>query len=391
MLKQWTDTFKAATSGGTLPLDKPARAMRYKRALIWKVDVSTLGISGQVGKGSWTVEITDESGAIVFFKSKVTLSLFLVSLGVSGLSLFTWNFVKDEFDTTRVAAFDTDKTNIGKFMGGGTAQSEQGDLRPASGQDSTNGIATIITDWYSPIYVFKSPGRPFPPRAKVKITKDTWGFGPASVEYGWAFDEAAATPVGTIMDGLGSLVVGCSGAGFGRQGSGSVHTARSWPLGDFKHLDPLAPVKGDYPTFHELGDGRLVQSVLGVEGVIEYQSQTSGLNWERVRYTSPESATPQPANVFSAGVDMPTSLKIDDDTRLHIAVKDGKLMWNIVNAEGVGHEQIVGAIPDEDTSLPSLEQTRDGGFLIIGGGGIPIYEANSLPPDWQKVKTGGSS
>jgi hypothetical protein len=388
-VNKWYLDFNAAKSDGTLPLDHSARAMRYKRAFIWKVDVTTIGINGGLYKGGWTVEITNETGAIVFFKHHVTLTLFLVSLGVPGAVLFTWAFQHDEFDTSVVAAFPTTKENVGQFLQGGTALSEQGNMIPGGGADTTDMTATIIADWESPIYLFKSPGQTLPPRSKVKITKDQWNLGPASVEYGWAFDEATPAPVGTLFDGLGSLVVGCSGEGIGREGSGRVHVARSWPLDDYKYLDRGAPVKGDYPTFHETKDGRLILSMLGVEGVVEYQSWTSGLSWERVKYIVPDSVAPKEGPIFSPGVDMPSSLKIDDETRLHIAMRASNLVWSLVDANGPSPEQLVGVIEDADLAIPSIEATPDGGYLIIGGAGVPVYTANSTPPKWNKI-AGGS-
>ncbi len=193
MRLDWVNNFTSAQSDGTLPLDSTAGAMRYKRAIIWEVDLFGFGIGSKIKKASWVVQIESPDGSLLFFQ-EVEMELMLISLSVPGLSLFTWNIVKDNASTDATDIIDGKELGEGeikKYLLGGLLQSN---MIPASGQSSTNFTATIITDWYSPGYLF--PGG-IPAGSKVKIKTDVWDLGPASVEYSWAFGSG-----GTILDTL---------------------------------------------------------------------------------------------------------------------------------------------------------------------------------------------
>ena len=187
----WVNNFIPAQSDGTLPLDGVAGAMRYKRAIIWEVDLHGFGIGGRSLKGEWTLSIESPTGTVLFHQT-VEMELFFVYLNMPGLAFFTWNILKDNAATTATDIIDgqeVEPAQMKDYLMTGLLQSN---MIPASGQGSTNLTATIVTDWYSPGYQFPTG---IPPGSKVKTKLDTWGFGPASVEYSWAFG-----PGGQVLD-----------------------------------------------------------------------------------------------------------------------------------------------------------------------------------------------
>lgn len=189
MATEFPLNFAPASSEGVLPIENSATQMRYRRSIIWEVDLFGFGIGSKTGEGSFTVTFKSEGGE-VFFQQTVTVKLFMVSLSFPGLNLFTWNYVKDEFETSIVDGTEITPDNIGDYLLGGTALSEQGDLQPASGESSTDLTATIIADWVSPIYLFPSG---IPGGTIVEISNDTWSFGaPKNAEYQWAFLESGS-------------------------------------------------------------------------------------------------------------------------------------------------------------------------------------------------------
>src|SRR5690606_34314248 len=148
---------------------------RYRRAIIWQVDLLGFGIGSKVRKASWTVQIEAPGGRLLF-RQKVEMELMLVSLSVPGLSLFTWNIVKDNASTDATEVIDGKELAEGEISNYLLKGLLQSNMIPASGESSTNLTATIITDWYSPGYLF--PGG-IPTGSKVTITADEWGLGPA--------------------------------------------------------------------------------------------------------------------------------------------------------------------------------------------------------------------
>lgn len=189
----WVNDFAPAQSDGTLPLESAAGALRYKRAIIWQVDLLGFGIGSKSATHEWEIQITSPGGALLF-QQKVAMQLFLVNLSVPGLSLFTWNIVKDNAATDATVVIDGKEVGEGKIKEYLIAGLLQSNMIPAAGQSATNLTATIVTDWYSPGYLFPAG---IPAGSKVDITFDSWGFGPSSVEYGWAFG-----PAGTVLDTL---------------------------------------------------------------------------------------------------------------------------------------------------------------------------------------------
>ncbi len=193
MSLDWITAFKPAQSDGTLPLVGSAGAMRYRRAVIWQVDLSGFGIGGRSIKGSWEVTITSPSGSELFHQ-QVEVELFFVYLSLPGIAFYTWNYVKDDAAgkaTTLIDGKEVSEDEIEGYLMLGLRQSS---MEPSSGQGNTDFTAFIVTDWLSPGYLFPAG---IPAGSKVTIKRDTWSFGPASVEYSWAFGPGEA-----VLDAL---------------------------------------------------------------------------------------------------------------------------------------------------------------------------------------------
>lgn len=378
---RWYNQFRAAQSSGILPNEKPAKAMRMKKAIFWTVDLLGFGIGSKTKSGEWTVTISNADESQLFFKQLVKLSLMLVSLSVPGLSLFTWNVINgtsgEKYETSFVAGVPTTPENIGQFLQGGTVFSEQGIAIPGSGNESTNLTATILFDYFSPIYLFGSPGRMLPPGYKVRISRDTWGIGTANSTYGFAFEDGALG-LDTKIDAYDALLTARVGVGE------SILTSRAWPGGDYRVLLPTAPVSGSDPFLTELSDGRLLLAVKVAEGYVEMQSHNSGWTWERLKYPDSDGGlTPKARAVWPPETQMPLSLKLDDQTRLSIAVDGAQLLSRVVSEHGLSESVVVGAA--SSAGAYSLEEAPDGRLLIIDETGRPLFSSNGLPLAWRPV------
>ncbi len=376
-MPNWYDTYKSAQSDGTLPNTKTAKKIRYRKSIIWTIDLGSLGINGNIKNFEWTIEIDNIDGSQRYFKQTVGLQLFLVSLGASGIELFTWNYVKDTFDTTAVAGVPTTKDTIGQFLQGGTALSEQGDLQPASGQDSTDLTATIITDWYSPIYLLKEPGRQLPTGYRFTKSRDTGGVGNLQSTYQFAFEDGTPASLGSLIDPLGSLIT-ARGAYDGER----IFTGRAWG-GKFENIEAGAAIKGTAPTLHRLRDGRLILAIQTVEGVVEMVSRGGVMGrFERLGYPTPSGAL-VPSPVFGKDATMPVSLLLPNQDRLHLAVEGASLYSRVVDKTGVTALVYVGAAGD---GAYSLEREPAGALVIIGSDGKPKWRSKGIPLRWVLVK-----
>jgi hypothetical protein len=189
----WITEFKPAQSDGTLPVEGSAGAMRYRRAVLWQVDLSGFGIGGRSIKGSWEVTITSPSGSELFHQV-VEVELFFVYLSLPGIAFYTWNFVKDDAAGKATTLIDGKEVGEDEMEGYLMLGLRQSAMEPSSGQGNTDFTAFIAADWLSPGYLFPAG---IPAGSKVTIKRDTWGFGPASVEYSWAFGPGEA-----VLDSL---------------------------------------------------------------------------------------------------------------------------------------------------------------------------------------------
>jgi hypothetical protein len=376
MADLWYEEFHPATSGGVLPIAGVAKAFRFKKALIWEVNLTSEGMTGVDGIGSFTITFTSPGGKVLF-KSVITIRLFMVGLGLPGIIFFTWNFVSDSFDTTVANGKDVTNETVGQYVQGGTFESQHGLLDPASGQENTNAVATIVADWYSPIYV----NHRMPKGTKVTITNDTWGFGPASVEYGWAFLEGSEDRVDATVNKMGALLSA-------RPVGDYTQTGQAWR--DYKHYQGGGYVPGVSPSLMEDDDGLLVLAVYDEdEGYIEYQSRDSGRRWARLKYIDPETAQRSEQPVFGTGVTMPKTVRLKDGTRVAMTVDVGRVVVRRI-ARGNLLDVIDVMEADDDESY-SIEEEDTGKVLIVDSSGLPTAESFNGGQRWSVVVTGVSA
>lgn len=383
MPTRWYNDFASAQSNGTLPNKKTAKAVRIKKSIFWTVDLLGLGIGSKTKTGEWTITITNADGSQIYFKQTVKLSLMLVSLGAVGLQLFTWNVINgssgEKYETSVVAGIPTTPDTIGQFLQGGTALSEQGIAIPGSGNESTDATATIIFDYFSPIYLFKAPGRQLPVGYKVKISRDTWGIGTANSTYQFAFEEGVPASLGSTFDPYGALLT-ARGAYDGER----VFTGRAWRGNDYQFLDAGGALKGTSPTLHRLRDGRELMTLQTLEGVVEFLSINSEWNWKRMQYPNAEAGFgTKPDLIFGPDATMPLSLLLDNGARLHIAVEGTSLFSRLVDGGGPSEKVFVGAAGD---GAFSLERDATGAAFIIGSDGLPKWKSRSIPPRWEPIQ-----
>lgn len=366
--------FKPARSDKTLPLERSTGSFRIRKTINWEVDLAGL-ISGGEKTGSWEIEFTSPAG-VVLFRQKVELKLFLVAIGVPGLQLFTWNYVHDRFETTIAGGEAVTHDTIGKYLLGGTLESQQGDLQPAEGFESTDQTATIVADWYSPVYVFR-----IPVGTTVKTRRDGWGFGSAVSTYAYAFEGGAPSHlIDTRFDGIGAQM--CAR---GRRENGVVQSGRSWP--QHRVLESEGWVRGSNPTIIELPDGRQIMAVLDETGYREFVSLDSGFTWQPMLYPDSQKGYGKVEKVlWEGGVQMPTMIEYED-VRLTIAVVGNELRSRSVGKEGPVDVVTVGQAKDAESY--SLSSDSKGNIFITDTSGLPVFRSPGLPPRWQKMEVEG--
>jgi hypothetical protein len=371
MADLWYEDFKPATSGGVLPIKSMAKKFRFKKAIIWQVNLTSEGMSGVTATGAFTVTFTSPGGKVLY-KSTIGIRLFMVGLGLPGIIFFTWNYVNDTFDTEIAGGVDVTDATIGQYLQGGTAASEQGLLLPTEGQESTNAVATIVADWYSPIYV----NHRLPKGTKVTITNDTWGFGPKTVEYAWAFEEGSDERVDTTISGMGALL---SARGVGEY----TQAGQAWRGYQIYHGGGYVP--GVSPSLMEDDDGLLILAVYDEEkGYIEYQSRFSGRHrWERIKYVNPETAEIEEQVIFEAGVTMPKTVRLKDGTRLALAIQGERLVVRRIERNII--QAVIDVMEADSDESYSMEEDETGKVLIVDGSGLPAAESLNGGRRWAAV------
>lgn len=174
--------WKPPNSEKELPLENPSKQFQYRHYVNWEVDLRGWGIGYKDAVGSWKIQV--EQGGLVVFEQEVQVTIQVFSLGVYGLVLFTWNFVKDLFVTTIVNGQTiTEENPAWKFTLGGGKLSEQGNFIPGGGSDYSNAIAIIEGYFETTIYLSD-----FEVGAKQHVIFDNWGLGISRrPEWQWRF------------------------------------------------------------------------------------------------------------------------------------------------------------------------------------------------------------
>lgn len=383
--KPWYDTFKAANRDGVLPIKAQASQFRYRKAIIWKVDLTNRLINGGVYEGSWVVEFQDGKTQAVLFHQKVTLQMFLVSLNFAGLHLFTWNIFGEKYDTTNVGGQATTSGpdgNIGDFLLGGTWQSEQGYGDPASGQDSSGVDATISFDYISPIYRLGTHGAKVLKKGDlVVVTRDQWNFGPTTIEYGWAFleNDVGNPRVAASFGKAGELLTMRPNAADG------VRLGRADPTANFGLPAHNVEIVGGPIGIYETRTGRVISVVQDEKGVHEWQTK-GGFN-TLTRRLYPVEGKLVERNVWGPNATMNNFVPVPSmDASVFIAVQSGRLVSRVVDRYGPAAPYDIGPAPADATPAITIDNHETLRIVATSATGVtPLYISARFPPQWERV------
>jgi hypothetical protein len=364
--------FKPAGSDFVLPIEEAKGSMRYRHALVWEVDLFGFGIGAKTKSGSWTLELITPDGTVIF-KQVVTLTLQLVSLSVPGLNLFVWNYVKDTFETTIIGGETVTKETIGPYLLGGTAESEQGDMQPASGESSTDLTATIISDWYSPVYLFE-----IPEGTKFEASQDSWGSGSTTrSEYQWAFGEALTRErVDAMYDPYGQLLIAAD-----EYNSGNCFFA----IGDgpeYRYPIARGVLPGLSPAVVREEDGTLIFAALDDEGFREYATHNYFLTREPMLYADPqEPTTRKQIALWPKSATMATLIKYNE-SRASLAVVGGEVLFRLSGASLGDQVRVCKAVRGLSYGIAA---DNDGTLRVFSSKGLPVAKSGNAGRTWEAV------
>lgn len=333
--------------------------------------------------GGFNVEIVSEDGSEVYFRTRVQLQLFLLALGFGGLILFTWNIEKILINTTNVGGVTTTLDTIGYYLDSHTkGDIEQGDLQPASGNESTGKTATITADYLSDIYYLNVFGaRPIPKGAKVRISRDEWKLGATnSFAYQFAILEGAAASIDANYDRMGALLVARPG-----QNETAIFS-RAWSPNNYDFKENGGRVPGSVVGVCELKTGRILLVVEDAQGVKEYTTRGGCDEFERVKYPGPTTGSvPIEALIWSPKVEMASFVRLEDqETTVHLAVDGEDMFSREVTRGGISAKTRVGKAPDG--VRPAITVTKTGVLLVVGDDAQTLFQSKRLPCQWQPVE-----
>jgi hypothetical protein len=395
--------WRSTQSDGTLPNEKRAAQMQFRRFLSWSTDVFDWGIASRDGVGKFKIQINH--GDSLIFEQEVELTLRLVTLGMTGLIFYSWQFLREEISTTRIGpeVTNTIPEGIGltppikvintasmagavedasnhrltaeelrsvgspswlRTLGGAGPTSEFGTLVPGAGGGSTDREVIVEAWWESSVYKLTVPVG-----AKLKVVRDAWGLG-ASTRPEWQFRflegarlvDGAFGPFGELvaarpLAGDGGLQ---GGHGFAEYG---FFDGRGWIAG------------ASDPSLVMLPDGREILGVLQNDGYWEYESRNTQRQWTKVRYPGEEPGTTQTLPLFDGEIIMPQLIRLENGTRLAIGISDGRIVVRRSSDGGVGDLIDVGDAGNEESV--ALDKDASGAVYIVGGSGTALYQSSN--------------
>lgn len=356
--------WKPAQSDGTLPLEKPAKQFRYRHYVNWEVDLRGWGIGYKNAVGSWKLQVKD--GEKVLFEQEVQITIQVFSLGMLGLVLFTWNFVKDIFVTTIINGQEvTEENPAWKFTLGGGEFSEQGIFIPGGGSSYSDAIAIIEGFFETTIYISD-----FPVGAKQDIIFDHWGLGASRrPEWQWSFLDGGFASVSLFDPTTGMTFKALS------EGSESVaYSTRQLRYGTlFEKQFTLYEEPATYLNLFNLPPSVLCVADIG--GLRVFESRDDGQTWIR------------PAD-YMADIKPLASALSSDGGQIYIygtAADSGDLIYLILEREGAKWKsKKTGTVqPNSAGELPPTDKIT--GLDFVEGTLILNVTQNDVLETWQST------
>jgi hypothetical protein len=255
---------------------------------------------------------------------------------------------------------------------GGMAK-EQGNLIPASGEDSTNVVATIITDWYSPVYLFE-----IPVGTKLRVTQDSWGMGSSNrSEWAFAFGQALTRErVDALHDPYGQLLMAAD-----ENNSGHCRFSIADGPG-FRYPLARGVLPGLSPAIVREEDGTLIFGALGEDGFIEQKTHNYFLTHEPVTYPGKDDPhTYAPVALWPKSATMATLIKYNE-SRASLAVVGGEVLFRLSGASVGDPVRVCKAARGISYALAA---DSDGTLRVFSSKGLPVAWSRNAGRTWEAV------
>ena len=336
--------WKPADSNKVLPNDNVAGQFRYRHYVNWEVFLGgTFGIGSKQATGSWQMRLRSPSDEIIF-EQEVKITMQVVALGFFGLILFTWNFVKQDINTTVVAGQQITETNPAwtYTIGGGEFSEDNAYFAPGGGSDYSDATATITGFWESTIYRSQ-----IPVGSKLDVVYDHWGLGvSARPEWQFSFGESALGKIDSTIDAYNQLYL----AAPTWELNNGIAFSRSWQ--PYQYRNEYSTLNGDSPSIGVGDDGRVMMIKRDDTGVFLYKSLDAMQTWEK-----DESAH------LAQGVDMPQVLILKGGATLAVVKTGATWRYTHIGSDGVytdgtfkGEGDLVTASESDDGTLYAINE-----------------------------------
>lgn len=305
--------WKPTNSDKTLPNQTVAGQFRYRHYVNWEVFLgSSFGIGYQTATGGWKIQIKSPSDKIIF-EQETKITLQVVSLGGFGLAFFTWNFVKQEINTTVVAGQEVTETNPAStytLIG----SEDNAYFNPGGGSDYTDLIGIISGFWESTIYRSQ-----IPVGSTLHVIYDTWGLGISRrPEYQFSFGESNLGTIDSTIDMYNQMFI----AAPSWELNNGISYQRSWP--PYLYKTENSTLDGDSPSLAVLDTGKIVMTRRTDDGVFLYESLDGMRTWLK-----------NDAVNLAQGIDMPQVIAMKAGAVMAV-VKNGSLWkYTLIGGDGV--------------------------------------------------------
>lgn len=345
--------WKPTNSDHTLPNDSVAGQFRYRHYVTWEVFLqNNLGIGFRDGKGNWHIQIISPLGKVIF-EQNVEITIRTVALGGLGLVFFTWQFLKQDFDTTVVAGQTITDTNPAwSYTIGNTVNGEQVALfNPGGGQDYSDGTALIEGFWESTIYRSQ-----IPVGSTLHVIQDTWGLGISTrPEYQFSFGEAQLGTIDSTVDAYNQQYL----AAPTWELSNGIAFSRLWS--PFEYRVEYSTLDGDSPSLAVLDTGKVVMTRRTDDGVFLYESLDAMRTWVKNDSVN-----------LAQGIEMPQVLPLKGGALIAVVKNDATWKYTYIGSDGVASQgQFTG-----DGDMITLTQSADGVVYANNEKGLVIASSN---------------
>lgn len=341
--------WKPTNSDHTLSNDSVAGQFRYRHYINWEVFLGgTFGIGFKTATGGWKIQIKSPSDEVIF-EQETKITMQVVSLGFFGLVLFTWNFVKQDINTTIVAGQEVTEENPAYIhtIGGGVDSEDGAYFTPGGGSDYVDATATITGFWESTIY-----NSLIPVGSTLHVIYDTWGLGISlRPEYQFSFGAAQLGGIDSTMDTINQMYI----AAPSWELNNGIAYSRLWPPYEFK--TEFSSLDGDSPSMVVLNTGKVVMTRRTDDGVFLYESLDAMRTW-----------TKNEAVNLAQGIEMPQVIGMKGGSVMAVVKVDATWKYTLLGSDGVYTQgEFTG-----DGDMITLSQSDDGTVYAINENALVV-------------------